>query len=63
VFENEPKISQGLLKHERALLLPHVGTLAYGTQQDMERFCLHNIMHALQTGKLKTFVSEQKGLF
>lgn len=32
VFEEEPKIHQGLLDAENAVLLPHIGTATYETQ-------------------------------
>jgi glyoxylate reductase len=61
VYENEPQIPAELLRHPRAICLPHIGTLSYETQKEMEAFCLRNIRTGLSTGKLSTFVPEQKG--
>lgn len=32
VYENEPEVHKGLLKHPRAVLLPHIGTATVETQ-------------------------------
>ncbi|KAK4051151.1 hypothetical protein OIV83_002973 [Microbotryomycetes sp. JL201] len=63
VFEHEPSVPDELLKSEKAFLLPHVGTLTVETQRDMESFCLDNIEHGMQHGKLRITVPEQKGEF
>ncbi|KDE07074.1 hypothetical protein MVLG_02649 [Microbotryum lychnidis-dioicae p1A1 Lamole] len=63
VYEFEPKIHEGLLKSEKAFLLPHVGTLTYETQEEMEAVCLRNLKQGLETGKLGFTVPEQKGQF
>lgn len=36
VFEEEPKVHEGLIKNERALIIPHMGTWTVETQQKME---------------------------
>ncbi|KAI1742394.1 D-isomer specific 2-hydroxyacid dehydrogenase [Xylaria scruposa] len=62
VYENEPKIHPGLVKNERAFLLPHVGTYTYETGREMELLVLKNLETAVDEGKMITLVSEQKGL-
>ena len=61
VYENEPKIEQGLLKNERVFLLPHIGTNTYETQKEMELLVLRNLESAVDKGKLLTPIPEQKG--
>ncbi|KAK4056795.1 hypothetical protein OIO90_002044 [Microbotryomycetes sp. JL221] len=63
VFENEPKVSQGLLKNDKAFLLPHVGTLTVETQSEMETFCLDNLRYGFEHGRLRVTVPEQQGQF
>ncbi|BGP24408.1 hypothetical protein JCM10295v2_003319 [Rhodotorula toruloides] len=68
VYENEPKIDEGLLRLARAgdprvFLLPHVGTVTAETQQEMEAVCLRQLDHGFKTGKLAFWVPEQKGQF
>ena len=60
VFENEPHIHEALLTSERALLLPHMGTWTVETQRDMEMCVVGNVRSALETGRLKTGVREQR---
>lgn len=60
VFEEEPKIHQGLLDAENVVLLPHMGTATYETQRDMELLVLDNLKSAIQDDKLLTQVREQK---
>ncbi|KAI1378097.1 D-isomer specific 2-hydroxyacid dehydrogenase [Hypoxylon crocopeplum] len=62
VYENEPEIHPGLVKNDRAFLLPHLGTSTYETQRDMELLVLNNLQAAVDQGKMLTLVSEQKGL-
>ncbi|KAM0747844.1 putative 2-hydroxyacid dehydrogenase [Meredithblackwellia eburnea MCA 4105] len=63
VYEDEPKVSEGLIKSPKAFLLPHVGTLTVETQDEMERVCLRNIDMGLKTGKFSFTVPEQKDRF
>ncbi|GAA5907692.1 D-mandelate dehydrogenase-like dehydrogenase [Sporobolomyces salmoneus] len=63
VYEEEPKINEGLVKSDKAFLLPHVGTLTVETQTEMEAVCLRNIEQGIETGKLGFTVPEQKGQF
>ncbi|KAF2224174.1 D-isomer specific 2-hydroxyacid dehydrogenase [Elsinoe ampelina] len=61
VFEEEPKIHPGLLKNERAVLLPHIGTATWETQKDMELLVLENLRSAIDGKGLVTQIPEQKG--
>ena len=47
VYENEPEVHEGLRRNERCLLLPHMGTWTYETQEDMEKWCVDNLARAL----------------
>lgn len=62
VYEEEPKIHEGLLKNPHVMLLPHMGTWSLETQRDMEKWCIGNIRAGLETGKLKSPVPEQADL-
>lgn len=62
VFEDEPKIHPGLLACDRAMLLPHMGTWTVETQTKMEQWAIENLRLAVETGKLKSPVWEQKDL-
>ncbi len=61
VFENEPKVEGGLLKNDRAFILPHIGTNTWETQKDMELLVLHNLESGVDKGELLTQIPEQKG--
>ncbi|GAA6012903.1 hypothetical protein JCM10207_008371 [Rhodosporidiobolus poonsookiae] len=63
VYEDEPRVHEGLLKSDKAFLLPHVGTLSVETQREMEAVCLRNLDNGLRTGHLSFTVPEQKGVF
>ncbi|KAI2466914.1 D-isomer specific 2-hydroxyacid dehydrogenase [Annulohypoxylon bovei var. microspora] len=62
VFENEPEVHPGLVKSDRAFLLPHLGTSTIETQRDMELLVLKNLQAAVDQGEMLTLVGEQKGL-
>ncbi|KAI0202842.1 D-isomer specific 2-hydroxyacid dehydrogenase [Astrocystis sublimbata] len=62
VYEKEPEIHPGLVRNERAFLLPHVGTYTYETGREMELLVLRNLQAAVDEGKMITLVAEQKGL-
>ncbi|KAI8963598.1 D-isomer specific 2-hydroxyacid dehydrogenase [Daldinia sp. FL1419] len=62
VYENEPEIHPGLVKSDRAFLLPHLGTSTIETQREMELLVLRNLQAAIDEGKMLTLVGEQKGL-
>lgn len=61
VYENEPTVEDGLLKNPRVVLLPHIGTNTYETQEDMELLVLKNLESGVDKGKLLTLIPEQKG--
>lgn len=63
VFENEPKIHPKLIKHPKALLLPHLGTHTVESRYDLELLSLNNVRSVEKTGKVITLVSEQRGIF
>lgn len=63
VFEREPAVEEGLLKHPRTLLLPHMGTWTHETHYKMEKAVLENLESFVDTGKVTTIVPEQKGKF
>ena len=60
VYENEPVVESGLLGNPRVMLLPHIGTMTYETQKDMELLVLDNLRSAVEKGELLTRVPEQK---
>lgn len=62
VFEEEPKIHPGLVKNERVILLPHMGTWTKETQTKMEVWVIDNIRRALSEGKLLSIIPEQESL-
>lgn len=59
VFEREPEIHEGLLKNDKVVLLPHIGTATWETQRDMELLVLRNLRSALEGKGLVTQVPEQ----
>ncbi|KAJ6145624.1 NAD-dependent D-isomer specific 2-hydroxyacid dehydrogenase [Penicillium chermesinum] len=59
VFENEPAIEPGLVNNPRVFLLPHIGTMTYETQKEMEILVLDNLRSAIEKGTLITQVPEQ----
>ncbi|KAI9781551.1 MAG: hypothetical protein M1816_002266 [Peltula sp. TS41687] len=59
VYEDEPKVHPGLIGHPQAMLVPHMGTWTVETQEAMETWNINNVRSALETGKLKSPVSEQ----
>lgn len=62
VFEEEPKIHLGLIRNEKVMLLPHMGTWTFETMQKMEAWVIDNIREALTTGKLKSVIPEQENM-
>ncbi|OXV05795.1 hypothetical protein Egran_06437 [Elaphomyces granulatus] len=60
VYEMEPEIDPGLLNNPRVMLLPHIGTMTYETQKEMELLVLANLTSAVEKGILITQVPEQK---
>jgi len=62
VYENEPQVEPGLLNNPRVMLLPHIGTMTYETQKEMELLVLDNLRSGVEKGQLITQVPEQKRL-
>lgn len=60
VFENEPEIHPGLIKNERVLIVPHMGTYSVETQTKMEEWTISNVRMALEKRKLRSIVPEQR---
>ncbi|KAJ5744492.1 hypothetical protein N7533_009362 [Penicillium manginii] len=60
VYEKEPQIEPGLVNNPRIMLLPHIGTMTYETQKEMEILVLDNLRLAVEKGELITQVPEQK---
>ena len=63
VYENEPVVESGLIDNPRVMLLPHIGTMTYETQKDMEILVLDNLRSAVEKGEMITLVPEQKGVW
>ena len=59
VYEEEPKVHPGLVKNPHVMLVPHMGTYTVETQTAMEAWNISNVRAALETGKLRSPVSEQ----
>lgn len=62
VFENEPKIHPGLLKSDKALLLPHIGTASYEGRYAMDMVVMENLRSGITTGTLPDLVHELKDI-
>ncbi|RAK72515.1 D-mandelate dehydrogenase-like dehydrogenase [Aspergillus fijiensis CBS 313.89] len=63
VYENEPEIEPGLVSNPKVMLLPHIGTMTYETQREMELLVLNNLRSAVEKGEMITLVPEQKEAF
>lgn len=59
VYEEEPKVHEGLIKNPNVILLPHCGTMTVETNKAMEAFTISNVKRAALEGKLKGLVPEQ----
>jgi glyoxylate reductase len=62
VYEEEPKVHPGLIKNDKVMLLPHMGTWTSETQEEMECLVIDNIRSALTGKGLLTPINEQKDL-
>lgn len=62
VYEDEPKIHEGLLSNEKVILLPHVGTYTFETMEKMEAWAIDNVRLGVTEGRLKSLIAEQKSL-
>jgi lactate dehydrogenase-like 2-hydroxyacid dehydrogenase len=54
VFEHEPKVPEALLKTDRAVLLPHIGSATLETRVAMENLMLENLQAFFETGRVIT---------
>jgi glyoxylate reductase len=62
VYEEEPKVHPGLMKNEKVMLLPHMGTWTSETQEKMESWVIDNIRSAVTGKGLLSMINEQKDL-
>lgn len=62
VYEEEPKIHPGLLENPNVLLVPHMGTWTVETETKMEEWAMDNVRRALEEGRLKSIVPEQRDI-
>ncbi|KAF7508722.1 hypothetical protein GJ744_008969 [Endocarpon pusillum] len=62
VYEEEPKVHPGLVKNDKVVLLPHMGTWTSETQAKMECWVIDNIRSALTGKGLLSMINEQKDL-
>ncbi|KAL8770225.1 MAG: hypothetical protein Q9209_004067 [Squamulea sp. 1 TL-2023] len=60
VYENEPEIHPGLMRSDKVVLMPHVGTATVETQRKMEMLVIDNVRNVLQEGHLLTPVVESR---
>jgi glyoxylate reductase len=60
VYEEEPQIHPGLIKNDKVMLLPHMGTWTSETQEQMECLVIDNIRSALTGKGLLSTINEQK---
>lgn len=58
VYENEPAVDERLVKNERALLVPHLGTHTTETLAKMESLAMENARRGVCGEKLLTIVPE-----
>ncbi|KAH7157258.1 D-isomer specific 2-hydroxyacid dehydrogenase [Dactylonectria estremocensis] len=61
VYEKEPLIDERLVKNERALLVPHLGTHTTETLAKMESMAMENARRGVCCEELLTIVPEQLG--
>lgn len=62
VYEREPEINEKLLRQERALLVPHLGTHTTETLAKMEAWAMENARRAVLGEPLLSPVPEHVGL-
>lgn len=51
VFEREPEVHPGLIDHDRAVLLPHIGSATEETRVALTKIAVHNLLSALNGEK------------
>ncbi|KAJ0383145.1 hypothetical protein COL922a_011096 [Colletotrichum nupharicola] len=61
VYEKEPIVDERLVKNERALLVPHMGTHTHETLKQMELLGMENARRGVCGEELLTIVPEQIG--
>ncbi|KAI9870941.1 MAG: hypothetical protein M1823_008594, partial [Watsoniomyces obsoletus] len=59
VYEREPLIDERLVKNERALLVPHLGTHTVETLAHMEKHAMENAKRGVLGEQLLSVVPEQ----
>jgi glyoxylate reductase len=62
VFEHEPSVHPELMKSDKALIVPHMGTSTVETETKMEVWAMENVRQAVLENTLKSIVLEQAGL-
>ncbi|KAL4748057.1 hypothetical protein BDW72DRAFT_205929 [Aspergillus terricola var. indicus] len=62
VYEREPEVNEKLLRQERALMVPHVGTHTAETLAKMETWAMENARRAITGEALLSPVPEHQGL-
>ncbi|KAK3956600.1 D-isomer specific 2-hydroxyacid dehydrogenase [Pseudoneurospora amorphoporcata] len=62
VYENEPEIHRGLLANPNVMLVPHMGTWTVETETKMEEWAISNVRMAIEEGKLRSIVPEQRDM-
>ncbi|KAJ6071905.1 hypothetical protein N7499_009919 [Penicillium canescens] len=62
VYEDEPTINEKLLKQDRALMVPHVGTHTTETLAKMESWAMENVRRAISGESLLSPVPEHQHL-
>lgn len=60
VYENEPEISEKLLKNPRVVLLPHIGSASYETRKEMGIIAVNGLLKALKGEIPENLVDEWK---
>ncbi len=58
VFEEEPVVHPGLLKSDKVVLLPHIGSATWHTRKVMAQMCAKNILAGLQNKPLPNQVKQ-----
>ncbi|KAJ5404819.1 hypothetical protein N7465_006103 [Penicillium sp. CMV-2018d] len=62
VYEREPEINEKLMKQERALMVPHMGTHTTETLGKMEKWAMENVRRAIVGEQLLSPVPEHQSL-
>lgn len=63
VFHNEPDINFDLVALDNVIALPHVGSYSKATRTNAQLTVFKNAENFLKTGKLISFIGEQKDLY